>query len=273
MKQAVKGAGLGCVALCAGVLLMPGSVFAQYYDDPIRPGRPVYGGPPPTSSGRAVRLSQYEVRDLVRGLGYRRVSEPVLNGRHYVVTATEDGAPVAIRVDAYSGRVVDVQPLIYGRGAPEGYYPPEAVPPAQGRGRGQGQGQGQGQWQSGRGPVPLPPARPEALPYEGDVATPAQPGAVSPDPEGYVPEIAADPAQGEPPHISTMQPQEQAERPVEQAQPQAVPQVTPAAPARTVAAAQPPAPALPQDIGAGVGTPATGSAGTASVLSRPVTGR
>ncbi len=265
MNKAGKAIAMGRIALCAGALLMSGSAFAQYYNYEVGPGGPGYGGPPPSApSGRAARLSQYEVRDLVRGLGYRDVSEPVLRGRQYVVTATDEGAPVAIRVDAYSGRVQDVQPLVYGRAAPEGYYPPEALPPGQNRGGGR----------TVRPPAPLPPARPYAPEgMDGGMAVQLPPEAVTPDSEGYVPEAAPEPAYGAPPQVFTPQPEGQPAVAMPPQQARATPAVP--APSHAVQQAAPvqPAPVLPQDIGAGVATPGTASAGTASVLSRPTATR
>lgn len=308
MIKAVKSVAKGALALCAGALLMSGSANAQYYDYGPGPGGSVYGGPPPAGPmggppGRGVRLSQYEVHDLVRGLGYRRVSEPILSGRHYMVTALDEGAPVAIRVDAYSGRVVDVQPLIYGRAAPGGYYPPEAMPPG-------------GSARTARPPVPnsapLPPSRPfaregepemvpeasaQSVPEVGagesgaPVAGPAEqqyPSAQgqwnealpAQDDPGPAPQLVTPAEQGVPPNV-VQQPAPESPNPA----PQAVAPASPASPvganavapapsvvAKPVAAPPPVARPVP-DVGAGVSTPGGATAGTASVLSRPQASR
>ncbi len=310
MIKAVKLVAMGVSALCAGPLLISGSANAQYYDYGPGPGGPVYGGPPPAGPmsgppGQGVRLSQYEVHDLVRGLGYRRISEPVLSGRHYMVTALDEGAPVAIRVDAYSGRVVDVQPLIYGRAAPGGYYPPEAPFPG---------GPARAARPAAPASVPLPPSRPFALEGEPEMVPEASSQGV---PEvdagpggGEVPVAAPDapqypsaqgqwndalPAQddsGPAPQIVTPEVESVPPADVQQSTPESpkpAPQVAapanPASPAAANGGAPAPpvvvTPAVPPpvagksvpDVGAGVSTPGGSSAGAASVLSRPPASR
>lgn len=233
--------------------------------------------PPGGAGSRAGRMLQPDdVLDLVSNLGYRNMSWPALVGRSYALTAIMDGAPMTLRVDAYSGRVVDVRPLEYGRG-PRGYYPPEAPQPGAGRSSTR-------ESASARPRVaPLPLPRPvEATAPSGPQAetlvTPAVPsampeGAVVPDASGVQQPVSpqAEPQQSAPEQPGTGQvvaPDAVSE--------QAVPSSkSPSSPAPT--SVTPSAPIAPEgsrgqgaNVGAGVGAATSkGAAGTASVLSRP----
>ncbi|MGQ3674796.1 hypothetical protein ACT6QH_04775 [Xanthobacter sp. TB0139] len=202
---------------------------------------------PPGGSGmRSGRMLQPDdVLDLVSNLGYRNMSWPALVGRHYALTGFMDGAPMTLRVDAYSGRVVDVRPLEYGRG-PRGYYPPEAPMPGDGAG-------------AARAPAParpriapLPPPRPvEATAPAGPPAgMPATPALSAGAPVGEAAASAPASQQAEPSLAAPEQPHPASS---------SAPSPAPEAPRQERA-----------NVGAGVGAAVSaGSAGTASVLSRP----
>lgn len=258
------GLAAGLLALWGVALATPAA--AQYYR---YPDAGPYGPVPPryVPLPRGGALPPDEIRAIAFRMGYRQVSQPVMQGRSYVLRARDEYGPALLRIDAFTGRVVSAQPL---RGAETIAVPGAPPPPMRAAPQ--------------RPPAPRPPAvaaRPSAPRSAAPVAAPAEAPAEAPLPPKR-PEFAAAPAVPEagsavPPATAPAANADRAPAPAPAAvSPVASPAAPPAAQeTKPVAAARPdpakPAPARPAGVGAGTATGAA-SAGSASVLSRPAPG-
>lgn len=268
--------------LAGTVLSGLGAVSAQaqyYYPYPPPPPGPVYVPAPAYGAPVYGMLPPGEIRAIVRNLGYWQVSRPSLQGRAYVVSAVGDGGPVALAVDAFTGRVsplTTVSGPTYG--PPPATYAPMPRPPAS---------------QAARTPPATPPAQPSPKRRPADVQT-AKPDVGVPIPPAPGAAIPAAPATAAPDSAATGGPATPppAGQPIPSAQPapqtpaktgaapgagQAIPpaqtppaqapaaQAAPAPAQQAAPAAQAPATRTPA---AGTATPGDVPAGSASVLSR-----
>ncbi|MFG1361210.1 hypothetical protein V5F67_19785, partial [Xanthobacter tagetidis DSM 11602] len=106
------------LALAASLALAAPAGAQVYYPGPVPgpyvvPPRPGY-----------VMLPPWEVRNIVRGMGYWRISQPQLSGRIYTVAAVDEEGPVVLRIDGFTGRVIAARNLT---GGPPPYVPPPAA--------------------------------------------------------------------------------------------------------------------------------------------------
>ena len=90
----------------------------------------------PAAASAQAPLPPFEVTTSVRSMGLQPISRPVLQGARYVFRAVDRrGAEVKVAADAFSGRILFVEPLGRGGGgvhAGRDYppvYPEETVPP------------------------------------------------------------------------------------------------------------------------------------------------
>lgn len=237
MLRALATTRIGCAALGAALLFSaPAGAQALIYEGQ-------YGGVPRYAPPAYAVLAPGEVRNIIRNMGYGRVSVPRLVGPVYLVAAVDDEGPVTLRVDARTGRVVSaytarntptiVAPAPY-RPAPPAPRTARVTPPAAAPSAGAPPAM------PAFTPAPLPPSRPP----EASMAA-VTPAPVAPP----VPPVAAPGAPA---------PQSEATAP-------AAPQ---AATAPAPAAQQPAAPPR-KKAGAGTATTDSAAAGSASVLSRP----
>lgn len=273
-------------ALLLGAGLMqaaPAAAQVMIYEGPYGPPRGYMVPPPPPGYAG---LPPWEVRNIVRNMGYWEVSRPRLAGRFYVVAAMDDEGPVTLRVDAFTGRVVGARSL---NGGPTIAIPAPSAPRRD---------LVPGAPQTPRSPsvarvapnAPLPPPRPPEATMAA--VTPA-PSMAAP---AAVPSAGAAPAASPAPAAPSPGEKPVAARDAEGAGDAANPAVAPA-PARVAlpaanampaanatppvnaapagkepvpqSASADPAVAPPKKAGAGTATTGSASAGSASVLSRP----
>ena len=92
----------------------------------------------PVAASAQALLPPFEVATSVRSMGLQPVTRPALRGTRYVFRAVDRrGTEVKVSADAFSGRVLFVEPLGHGRGGDRVFagrdYPPvfpqETVPP------------------------------------------------------------------------------------------------------------------------------------------------
>jgi hypothetical protein len=96
----------------------------------------------PVAASAQALLPPFEVATSVRSMGLQPVSRPALHGTRYVFRAVDRrGTEVKVSADAFSGRVLFVEPLghggegvIAGRDYPP-VFPQETVPPRAGNNR------------------------------------------------------------------------------------------------------------------------------------------
>lgn len=280
---------LAVPALFLGAVLIPAAASAQVliYEEPYGPPPGYYGGQVPSRVPRYPILAPREIMNIVRGMGYWRVSVPRLAGGTYVVAAADEEGPVMLRINAATGRVLSARSVNGGptiavpspqphRQAPPSAQPRSAAPPVARLAPNPAPG------------APMPPSRPPeasvtaVTPAPGDVPAPgavpaapgtppaASPSAVSPSaspaaPQATAPASAAPSAQtpsvAAPPAATTSAPAS----PVDASAKPVVSQEAQANPAPTASRG-------PVNRKAGTGTtPGSASAGTASVLSKPKT--
>jgi len=92
----------------------------------------------PVAASAQALLPPFEVATSVRSMGLQPVTRPALHGTRYVFRAVDRrGTEVKVSADAFSGRVLFVEPLGHGRAGDKVFagrdYPPvfpqETVPP------------------------------------------------------------------------------------------------------------------------------------------------
>lgn len=233
------------LALAGPSFFLAAPAAAQYYrpgDD--LPPRVYVPGPP---AGYQM-LPPWEVRNLLRRMGYSRVAPPHLSGRIYAVSAVDDEGPVILRVDAYTGRVLDAR-VIGGRG-------PTIVMPAEPPPRGVPSAPSSKPHVASRTSPSAPLPRPRPAQASGPSQTAAAvPGPVPADAAATpAPEVAAvpKPAASAPAAPPVAAANAGAEKPAPGASPsgavatQAVASANPAAPAPAAAPSQPSASKTPQ---------------------------
>lgn len=215
------------VPAAAQVFYRPGPFpppFATPYPGPIGPGVYAYGP-------RAAPLPPTDISDiLLDDYRFRQVGRPQFAGRVYVVDGVDRaGAVVRVYMDAFSGRLVDVDILSPARPAPRERHARLPAEP------------------DGPRAVPSPPRRPadtrlpEVKPLAGGGGAPSAP---QPRHAARPPEAAAPPAAGAP----SVVPMERQTRPVDPAEtrvPADVDKVPPLARATPPAAPVTEAPAAP----------------------------
>ncbi|MFG1369689.1 hypothetical protein V5F33_18390, partial [Xanthobacter tagetidis] len=113
------------VLALAGPLALAAPAGAQVYYPAPPPGP--YAAPPRPGY---VMLPPWEVRNIVRGMGYWRISQPQLAGRIYTVAAVDEEGPVVLRIDGFTGRVIGARTI--GGGPPPVSGPPPYGPPSYG---------------------------------------------------------------------------------------------------------------------------------------------
>lgn len=174
----------------------------------------------------AQMLPPYEIATSVRSMGLQPVSQPVRKGHRYVLIAVDRrGSEVKVVADAFSGRILFVEPQGYGRRpvyADRNYppvYPEETVPP-----RGYDQRGYQRQ-------VPLDPSEPSVIyaPREGAGA--------NANPNYRAPSAAKPPAAKPAPKVAAKPPAKPAAAPDAEAKTSGEPERTPASTGVTSGAA------------------------------------
>lgn len=257
------GMAAGLLALWGVALATPAA--AQYYR---YPDADPYGALPPryVPLPRGAVLPPGEIRNIVFRMGYRQVSQPIMQGRSYVLRARDEYGPALLRIDAFTGRVVSAQPL---RGGETIAVPGAPPPPARAAPQ--------------RAPAPRAPsvaARPSPPRPEAPAAAPAEAplppkrpevAAVPASPEAgsAAPAAAAADRAPEPPPVAAPAAASPAAAPAaSSAAPAVAAKPEPVKPDPVKPEAAKPAPSRPAGVGAGTATGAA-SAGSASVLSRP----
>lgn len=260
-------------AFFLGAALMPAAASAQVliYEGPYGPPPGYYGGRPPVP--RYPILAPREVMNIVREMGYWRVSVPRLAGGTYVVTAADEEGPVVLRINAATGQVLSARginggPTIAVPSGPPPHReaspgaPPRSAPPPVAR---------LAPAPSPSAPLP-PPRPPEAsvaavTPAPNDVPAPNAAPAAPLSPQATAP---ANVAPSVPTPSGAAAPATSA-APANPSPPPAAPAPTPPKPQEAQAnpAAQAPQGPVSRKAGTGTGTPGASSAGTASVLSKP----